>query len=135
MTTRFVIAEDNDFFRETIARMLASQDDRYTCVGQARDGAEAIELVKAREPELLILDLRMPRMDGFGVMAALRSSKSRPHVLVLTMNRAEAMMEKALRQGADGYCTKTSGRSALLKAVERVARGDRYISPDMRGGA
>jgi DNA-binding NarL/FixJ family response regulator len=131
VTTRFMIAEDNDFFRETIVQMLSSRDGAYTCVGQARDGAHALELVDRTAPDLLILDLRMPRMDGIEVLDFLRQQRHRPRTLVLTMNRSQAMMQKAFDHGADGYCTKTCGREALFEAVDRVAIGHRYTSPDM----
>lgn len=131
MATQFVIAEDNDFFRETIARMLVSRNGLYTCVGEARDGDEVLDLVARRSPDLLILDLRMPRVDGFAVMDALRETASPPRVLVLTMSHAEGMMHKAFAHGAHGYCTKTSGRAALFEAVDRVAAGHRYVSPDL----
>ena len=127
----FVIAEDNDFFRNTLVQMLVDRDGLYTCVGEARDGDEALDLVAQQSPRLLILDLRMPRMDGFEVMDALRDHPLRPRILVLTMSHSEGMMQKAFEHGADGYCTKTSGRAALLEAVERVAEGHRYVSPDM----
>ena len=131
MTTRFIIAEDNDFFRETIVQMLVSRDGFYTCVGVARDGATAVALVENHTPDLLILDLRLPEMDGFGVLNVLRDKPFRPPILVLTMSRAEGMMQKAFELGADGYCTKTSGRAALFEAVKQVALGGRYVSPDM----
>jgi DNA-binding NarL/FixJ family response regulator len=131
MATRFIIAEDNDFFLETITQMLAALEGRYTCVGKARNGAEALALVAQRAPDLLILDLRMPRLDGFNVLDALRGGKPSPKILVLTMSHSSGMMQKALRLGADGYCTKTCGRAVFLKAVERVATGHRFISPDI----
>jgi DNA-binding NarL/FixJ family response regulator len=131
VTTRFIIAEDNDFFRETIVQMLVSKDGLYSCSGEARDGPTAVALVERQAPDLLILDLRMPEMDGFEVMDALRDKPYRPPILVLTMSHAEGMMQKAFELGADGYCTKTSGRAALLEAVAQVAGGRRYVSPDM----
>ena len=131
MTKRFIIAEDNDFFRETIVQMLVSRNGTYACVGEAKDGATVVGMVERHAPDLLILDLRMPEMNGFEVMDALRDKPFRPPILVLTMSHAEGVMQKAFELGADGYCTKTSGRAALLEAVAQVAGGRRYVSPDM----
>lgn len=131
MTTDFVIAEDNDFFRSTLVKMLVGRDGLYTCLGEARDGEQALDLIARQSPGLLILDLRMPRMDGFEVMDALRGDPHRPRILVLTMSHSEGMMQKAFEHGADGFCTKTSGSAALFEAVDQVAKGRRYVSPDM----
>ena len=131
MTTSFVIAEDNDFFRTTLVQLLVNRDSLYTCAGEARDGRQALELIAETSPDVVILDLRMPQMDGFEVMDALRDDPLQPRVLVLTMSHSEGMMQKAFELGAEGYCTKTSGRAALFEAVEQVAKGRRYVSPDM----
>ena len=133
LTTSFVIAENNDFFRSTLVQILVKRDGLYTCAGEARDGKQALERIAETSPDVLILDLRMPRMDGFEVMDALRGKPLSPRILVLTMNHSEGMMQKAFEHGADGYCTKTSGMEALFEALDQVARGRRYVSPDLRG--
>lgn len=127
---RFVIAEDDDFLRETIAEVLALPGNTYTCVGKAKDGVEALDLVAKKQPDLLILDLRMPQMDGFAVMAALGNETKKPKILALSLFNCQTSMQRAFSLGADGYCNKTSGRSVLMEAVTRVINGKTYACPD-----
>ncbi len=131
MTIRIVIAEDNKQFREVLRQMITSVGGRYTIVDEATNGVEAIACVENCQPDLLILDLKMPNVDGIEVIQVVRKRWKHIHILVLTMSQSRFMLEKAMESGANGYCTKTSKRAEILKAVELAARGDLYISPDM----
>ena len=101
-------------------------------VGEARDGVEAIELVERHAPDLLVLDLQMPRLDGFSVIKTIRTRHPDLKILVLTMSQDNLDLEKALQNGTNGYCTKISGRNEFLVAVEQVLSGNQYICSDMK---
>jgi len=124
MPCKVVIAEDNDLFRKTIAQVMVTIDRRYEIVGEAKDGVEAIDLVERKVPELLILDLQMPRIDGFGVMDRVRTPHPDLKILVMTMHQSEAVLQKALEYGADAYCRKTDGRNGFLAALDLAMNGD-----------
>ena len=124
MPCKVVIAEDNDLFRKTIAQVVATIDRRYEIVGEAKDGAEAIDLVERKVPELLILDLQMPKIDGFGVMDRVRTRHPDLKILVMTMHQSEAASKKAIDYGADAYCRKTDGRNGFLAALDLAMNGD-----------
>lgn len=130
---QLVIAEDNEFFREILGQILTAQDGLYAIAGEAANGADAITLVRQLAPDMLVLDLQMPKVDGFEVLSTVRKTNQDLKILVLTMSRSQTMLQKALQHGADGYCTKTSGKDIILKAVEQVSKGNRFISPDMNG--
>lgn len=132
MTAKFIVAEDNKILRETLVQILRSSGDRFKLVGEAKDGVEAIEMVKKRLPDLLVLDLQMPRLNGFSVMEILKARHPDLKILVLTMSQDNRDLEKALQNGANGYCTKISGRNKFLDAVEQVLLGNSYISSDMK---
>jgi DNA-binding NarL/FixJ family response regulator len=131
LTQRILIAEDNAFFRKVLYQMIASAGNRYEVVGQAKDGAEAIEAAQKKNPDLLILDLKMPKKDGLEVIASIRKKQQDFKILVLTMSQSKVMLEKALQYGANGYCTKISSRDEIMDAIEQVSQGHTYISPDM----
>lgn len=132
MTAQFVVAEDNKMLRETIVQILRSSGDGLQLVGEARDGVEAIELVERHAPDLLVLDLQMPRLDGFSVIKTIRTRHPDLKILVLTMSQNNRDLEKALQNGTNGYCTKISGRNEFLVAVEQVLSGNQYICSDMK---
>jgi DNA-binding NarL/FixJ family response regulator len=131
LTQRILIAEDNDFFRKVLHQMIASAGKHYRVVGEAKDGAEAIAAAEKEEPDLLILDLKMPKKDGLEVIANIRKRRRDLKILVLTMSRSKVMLEKALQSGANGYCTKISSRDEIMDAIEQVSQGHTYVSPDM----
>jgi len=131
LAQRILIAEDNDFFRKVLHQMIASAGNHYEVVGEARDGAEAIDAVEKEKPDLLILDLKMPKKDGLEVIANIRKRRRDLKILVLTMSRSKVMLDKSMQSGANGYCTKISSRDEILDALKQVFRGHTYISPDM----
>lgn len=128
MSTHFVIAEDNEFFRKTVINMLISLNGDYELAGEAKDGQEAVDLVERYTPDLLILDLQMPKLDGFAVMRQIRGKHPDLKILILTMNHSKKTAAKALEYGADGYCIKTCGRDELLEALKFVMAGNTHIS-------
>ncbi len=120
---RVAVADDQQLVREAFALILDAQDD-IEVVGTAQDGAEAVRLVRAEKPDVVLMDVRMPGMDGLAATKALMRSGVSTRVLVLTTYDADEYVVQALQAGALGFLLKDSPRAALLAAVRAVAQGD-----------
>jgi DNA-binding NarL/FixJ family response regulator len=128
---KLVIADDHTIVRQGIRRMLEEQED-FDVVGEAAGGAEAIKLVADLKPDVLLLDIAMPGVDGFEVMKVLSKKKTKCKVLYLTMYADEHLATRLLRSGAAGYVVKDAAADELVEAVHAVQKGNRYISASMR---
>jgi DNA-binding NarL/FixJ family response regulator len=126
---RVLVADDHQLMREGTAALLAA-DERVEVVGLARDGREALALAERRSPDVVLLDLNMPEVDGLEACARLREGGG-PEVLMLTVSDEEPDLYAALRVGAAGYLTKDVPPAELIEAVLAVARGEPRIAPDM----
>jgi DNA-binding NarL/FixJ family response regulator len=128
--TKVVIVEDHRLFREGLKSLLADKTD-FEVVGEAGDGLEAIRKVKRRQPNLLLLDLSMPKMNGISVMREIKGQFPEIKILALTIHESDQYVLEAFEAGADGYCLKDAGRNELIIAIESVLEGRRYISPSI----
>ena len=142
MPVRVLLADDHRLMREGTAALLGA-DERIEVVGLASDGREALALAERRKPDVVLLDLNMPEVDGLEACARLRKQGG-PEVLMLTVSEEEPDLYAALRVGAAGYLTKDVPAAELIEAVLAVARGEPRIAPAMasrmladmgRGGA
>jgi len=125
-----VIAEDHTILRDGL-RSLLNADDQYEVVGEAADGLEALHCVQQFSPDLILLDLSMPRMSGASVIKEVKSRFPEVKVLALSVHDSEEYILETFQLGADGYCTKAASQSELLMAIASVLSGKRYISPDI----
>ena len=125
---RIAIAEDHRILREGLKSLLASQPE-YHVVGEAEDGLDAIRLAMDTKPDLLLLDLSMPRLDGLSAMRDIKKICPETKILALTVHTDEEYVLEAFNSGADGYCLKDAGRVELLMAIESVFSGNAYFSP------
>lgn len=125
---RIVIAEDYRILREGL-RSLLTEDRSLEIVAEAEDGIEAIRCVEMHKPELLLLDLSMPRMGGIDVIKEIKSRFPETKILVLTMQDSDEYILEAIRCGANGYCLKEASRQELFDAIKRVLVGKAYLSP------
>ena len=130
MPVRVLLADDHRLMREGTAALLGA-DERIEIVGLARDGQEALALAERRRPDVVLLDLHMPVVDGLEACARLREMGSPPEVLMLTVSEEEPDLYAALRVGAAGYLTKDVPPAELIEAVLAVARGEPRIAPAM----
>jgi len=129
MPVRVLLADDHRLMREGTAALLAA-DERIEVVGLASDGREALALAERRRPDVVLLDLNMPEVDGLEACARLREAGG-PEVLMLTVSEEEPDLYAALRVGAAGYLTKDVPPAELIEAVLAVARGEPRIAPAM----
>lgn len=127
MSTRILIADDQDDVRIGFRLILDSQPD-MTVVGEAADGLKAVDLARHLRPDLVIADIRMPRMDGLEVTRLLAPAVK---VIVVTTFDLDEYVHAALRNGASGFLLKRSGPALLVEAVRAAMAGDTLISPQV----
>jgi DNA-binding NarL/FixJ family response regulator len=129
-TIRVVLADDHVFVRDGIKSLLENEAN-IEVVGEATDGLEALSMVKTVQPDLLILDIRMPNLTGIEVVEKLRSENNLVKIVMLSMHESEEYVLKSIKAGADGYLLKGSSKEEFLKAVHTVANGGKYFSGDI----
>jgi DNA-binding NarL/FixJ family response regulator len=120
--TRVVLAEDNDSVRKGIKRMLNKSLD-IQVVGEARNGVEALQMVKDLKPDILLLDVEMPQLDGIEVARQLKKRKRKLRVLVLSAYDDRQYIQEMLLQGVAGYLLKDDAPEKIIQAVQGVAQG------------
>jgi two-component system, NarL family, response regulator NreC len=123
-----VIAEDYTILREGLRALLSSHAE-FEVVGEAEDGREAIRLAEKMKPNLVLMDLSMPRMNGMDAIREVKKRCPATKVLVLTVHRNEEYILATFKAGADGYALKDSTHVELLMAIRSVLDGKQYISP------
>jgi two-component system, NarL family, nitrate/nitrite response regulator NarL len=129
-TIRVVLADDHFFVRDGIKSLLESEKN-IVVVGEATNGLEALEVVTATNPDLLIVDIRMPHHTGIEVVEKLREQNNAVKIIVLSMHESEEYVLKSIKAGADGYLLKGSSKEEFLKALHAVANGGKYFSGDI----
>jgi DNA-binding NarL/FixJ family response regulator len=125
---RLIIADDHPIVRTGLKGMLADRPD-FALVGEATNGQEAVELVEQLRPDVVLMDLRMPGLDGVGATSAIRARGATTHVLVLTTYDSDADILRAIEAGATGYLLKDAPRDELFRAIEAAARGETVLAP------
>ena len=130
--TRVLIADDHRLMREGTAALLR-RDERIEVVGLAADGREAVSLAERRAPDVALVDLKMPHLDGIETCAALRARRDDLEVLILTVSEREEDLYAALRVGAAGYLLKDMPPRELIDAVVEAGRGEPRIAPALAG--
>ena len=127
---RVVLADDHVFVRDGIKSLLENEAN-IEVVGEATDGVEALKVVEAEKPDLLILDIRMPNLTGIEVVEKLRSQNNLVKIVMLSMHESEEYVLKSIKAGADGYLLKGSSKEEFMKAVHTIANGGKYFSGDI----
>ena len=125
---RVLIVDDDALVRAGLRMILSGADD-VTVVGEAADGSEVPGAVATHHPDVVLMDIRMPRVDGLAATEALRRRSSAPEVIVLTTFDADEFVLRALRAGASGFLLKDTPPVEILHAVRRVAHGEAMLSP------
>ncbi len=125
---RLVIADDHTILREGLKALMLSRTD-LEVVGEATDGREAVRCAETLQPDLMLLDLSMPRSNGLEALKEIKRVSPGTKVLVLTVHKTEDYVFTALQAGADGYVLKDSSAAELMLAVTSVLSGERYLAP------
>jgi len=127
---RIAVAEDQRIVRDLLAALLARESD-LSLVGAVGTGAEAIALAAAQHPDVLVLDIGLPDMDGVQVTRSVKQGASPPRVLALSVHDSRFFVQQMLRAGADGYVVKSAALPELVLAIRAVAGGKVFLSPDI----
>ena len=125
---RVLLADDEAMVRAGVRAILAS-DDEIDVVAEAGDGAEAVALVRKHRPDVAVLDIRMPRLDGLAAGAEIRRTAPETAVVILTTFSEDAYIAKALGDGASGFLLKSGDPRELIAGLKAVAEGAAYLSP------
>jgi len=127
---KLLIVDDHPVVRDGLSAMFA-RDPEFEVLGEAADGAEAVRLALALAPDVILMDLRMPGMDGLTAITELGKRGSAARVLVLTTYDTDSHVLPAIEAGATGYLLKDAPRADLLRAVRAAARGEAVLSPSV----
>jgi len=125
---RVLIVDDDALVRAALSMTLRGTDD-VLIVGEAADGAEAVAMTDAHAPDVVLMDIRMPGMDGLAATEQLRRRERRPEVIVLTTFDIDEYVLRALRAGASGFLLKDTPPAEIVRAIHLVARGEGMLSP------
>ena len=127
---KIVIAEDHTILREGLRALLYSQED-LEVVGEAGDGREAIRQVEDLMPDLILMDLSMPKINGIEAIREIRKHIPQTRILALTVHKTEEFILEVLQAGADGYISKDASSEELMLAIRSVLKGKRYLCPSL----
>ena len=127
-TIHILLVDDHPVVREGLAGLLAGQAD-FEVVGLAADGTTAVQLHESLQPDVTLMDLRMPGLDGVGAIEAIKGKRPSAHILVLTTYDSDADIVRAVEAGATGYLLKDTPREELFRAIRATARGESVLTP------
>ena len=127
---KILIVEDNQLFREGLKSLLASNAD-YKLIAEAQDGLEALRLTREKQPDFILLDISMPRLNGISVIKEIKSIYPDIKILALTIHESDEFVLQAFDAGVNGYCVKDCSRHELRIAIRTVLEGKTYISPQI----
>jgi NarL family two-component system response regulator YdfI len=127
---RVMITDDHLIVREGL-RLILETADGIELVGEAKDGAECLELVKKLNPQVILMDLQMPRMDGITAIEQLRKDYPDIAIVILTTYNEDDLMIRGLQSGARGYLLKDSSRENLIDTIQAAAKGETLLKPEI----
>ena len=129
---RIVLAEDHTILREGL-RALLSADPDFEIIGEAADGREAVRFVEKQVPDLILMDLSMPRMTGMDAIREIKKRYPQTKIIALTVHKTEEYLRTTLQAGADGYVLKDATHEELMMSIQSVLKGETYLSPGVSG--
>ena len=127
---KIVIAEDHTILRDGLRALISSQNN-LEVIGEAGDGREAVRIVDNLEPDLLLIDLSMPKMNGIEAVKEIKNQHPDIKVIILTVHKSDEYIFASLKAGANGYMLKDASQNELLLAIQYVLNGKSYISPSI----
>jgi len=129
---RIVLVEDHTILREGLRSLLSEHDDLLV-IGEAADGRTAIRLILSEKPDLVLMDLSMPKMNGFEAIRDIKKTRTDIKIIALTVHNTEEYILMTLQAGADGYVLKDATHDELIMAIREVLSGKRFLSPSVSG--
>ena len=123
-----VVADDHKIVREGLVKLLETRED-FKVIGEASDGEEAVAMVMERQPDVVLMDINMPKLSGIDATRRLEKSGTHSKILVLSMHEGRNYVEEVLRAGAAGYIVKNSASKDVHNAIDAVRSGASYLSP------
>jgi DNA-binding NarL/FixJ family response regulator len=129
---RIVLVEDHTILREGL-RSLLREHEHLDVIGEAADGRTATRMVLSNKPDLVLMDLSMPKMNGFEAIREIKKMESAIKIIALTVHNTEEYILMTLQAGADGYVLKDATHDELIMAIEQVLSGKRFLSPSVSG--
>ncbi len=126
--TRIIIADDHSVVRSGLRLLLQSSPD-FTVVAEAEDGEEAVSLVERHKPDVVIMDISMPKLNGIEATSIMKQSNPDLKIIILTVHEDEEYVYQMLRAGASGYVLKSAGKKEIFAAIESALSGERFFSP------
>jgi two-component system, NarL family, response regulator NreC len=129
---KLLVAEDHAIVREGIMGLLAG-NAAFDVVGEASDGVEALRLVDSLAPDILLMDLSMPNLDGLSATKQVKKKHPKLKVIILTIHDSEEYIYQVFKNGADGYVLKEAAYNELLSAIDAVMKGKKFLSPSVSG--
>ena len=133
MSTKVLLVDDHELVRQGIAAMLSAAGDMQI-VGNARSGREALEVARRELPDIVLMDVKMPDMDGLEATRKIKEERPRTAVIMLTMHDNPTYLRDAVRAGAAGYLLKDVSKDELIDAIRQVATGGAFIESQMLKG-
>jgi two-component system response regulator NreC len=130
MHCKIILAEDHTHFRQFIKESIEDVEG-LTVVGEAGDGVELLRLLEEGLPDLIILDIAMPRLQGLEAAKQIKAAYPKVKVLILTMHNNKEYLEEAMAAGAEGFLLKEGADTELIGAIEKILKGEIYITPLM----
>jgi DNA-binding NarL/FixJ family response regulator len=130
MPVKVLLVDDHPIVRQGLRNLLQTEP-AFTVVGEAGDGMEGLDLIRRVKPDVLIVDLMMPGLNGFDIIKQAIKQLPRLRIVVLSMQSADSYVVEALNCGASGYVLKETGPSEIIQAIHVVVNGERYLSPKL----
>jgi len=130
MLTRILIVDDHMIVREGLKQLLQDENG-FEMMGEAADGRSALEEIRAKPFEVVLLDMSMPGISGVDLIKQIRNEKPKLPILVLSMHQETQYAVRALKAGANGYITKDNASKKLIEAINKVVAGGMYVSPEV----
>src|SRR5438093_1151874 len=130
---RIVVADDHPIFRDGLCKLLALEED-FEVVAQASDGKEVLEVIQQHEPDILLLDLKMPGLDGLATLQRLQAARNKTRVIVLTASDDKNEFVQAMKLGTSGIVLKQTATDLLIKSIRKVHAGEVWLDSHTTAG-